>query len=320
MRSALAVLLFCGCASVPTGPVVPANARFEAVVLGSSGGLDESDLTSVWLTRIGRKDFIALDAGTVVAGLRRAHARGTLGAPSDSLSRLRGVFLSHPHLDHVAGLILASPEAPKLNVYGLPSTLDALATHVFASPLWANFSDEGPRAIGRFHLERLSPGVAIDVSGAELKVEALELSHGDVTSTAFLVFAGEDAVLYLGDTGPDEVEKQGRLLAVWKRVAPLVRAGKLKAIFLEASFADPREESKLFGHLTPYWVTRELMVLGIETGVPSTMTRVTVVITHIKPSVDSAEEVRATLLEQLKAVTAFGVTVVVPEPGQRLYF
>ncbi|MBL8911314.1 MAG: 3',5'-cyclic-nucleotide phosphodiesterase [Archangium sp.] len=315
MRSALAVLLlFTGCAAVHP------HARFEAVVLGSSGGLDESDLTSVWLTRFGRQDFIALDAGTVVAGLRRAHARGSMGLPSESLSRLRGVFLSHPHLDHVSGLILASPDLPTLNVYGLAPTLDALATHVFSSPLWANFSDEGPRAIGRFHLERLTPGTAVDVPAADVKVEALELSHADTTSTAFLVFAGEDAVLYLGDTGPDAVEKQGRLAALWKRVAPLVRAGKLKAIFLEASFADPREDSKLFGHLTPGWVCRELVVLGIETGLPSTMTRVTIVITHIKPSLDSAAEVRAKVVEQMKALGAFGITIVVPEPGQRLLF
>lgn len=283
-------------------------------MLGSSGGLDESDLTSVWLTRAGRRDFIALDAGTVVAGLRRAHARGTLGAPSESLSRLRGVFVSHPHLDHVAGLILASPEAPKLNVYGLASTLDALAAHVFASPLWANFSDEGPRALGRFHLERVRPGVGVDVPGADLKVEALELSHGDVTSTAFLVFAGEDAVLYLGDTGPDAVEKQGRLAALWQRVAPLVSAGKLKALFIEASFADPRDDAKLFGHLTPSWIVRELSALG------DSLRGVTVVVTHIKPSLDSASDIRAQVREQLKPLANRGVTVVVPEPGQRVQF
>jgi 3',5'-cyclic-nucleotide phosphodiesterase len=218
----LLVLLAAGGCATPSS-FAP---RFDAVVLGGSGGIDEGDLTSVLLSRAGSGEFIALDAGTLVAGLRRAAASRAISSASEVLARhLHGVFLSHPHLDHVSGLLLASPEAPKLTVYGLAPTLDALLAHVFTSPLWANFSDEGPAALGRYHLERMAPRAAVVVSPAGLQVEAWELSHAGGLSTAFLVSASDDAVLFLGDTGPDVVERSERLRAVWVRVAPLLRAG-----------------------------------------------------------------------------------------------
>ncbi|MFO0598961.1 MAG: 3',5'-cyclic-nucleotide phosphodiesterase [Myxococcaceae bacterium] len=307
------VVLVSGCATTR------ADARFDVVVLGASGGIDEGDLTSVLLSRAGRGEFIAFDAGTLVAGLRRAAVRGGLAgvAPSEVFARhLHGVFLSHPHLDHVAGLIIASPEAPKgLAVYGLRSTLEPLREHVFGTPLWANFTDEGAGAIGRYHLAPLEPGVSLEVAAAAMKVEALELSHGGVVSTAFLATVDDgSAALYLGDTGPDEVEKSEKLAALWKRVAPLVREQKLKVLFLEASFADPRKPELLFGHLTPSWILKELAVLEREAG---TLRGLTLVVTHLKPSVDGGEAVRDAVRSQLAPLEARGVTVVLPVAGAR---
>jgi 3',5'-cyclic-nucleotide phosphodiesterase len=295
------LLLLSGCATT-------ANARFDAVVLGTSGGIDESDLTSVLVSKSGRGEWIALDAGTLVAGLRRAVARGAVASASELFAKhLHGVFVSHPHLDHVAGLIIASPAAPKVNVYGLAPTLDALAQHVFGGPLWANFTDEGAGHLDRFHLVRMTPATPEDVPGAELRVEAFELSHAGGVSTAFLVSeAGGDCVLYLGDTGPDEVEKSSRLRELRERVA----SRKLRAIFIEASFADPHDEKTLFGHLTPKWILRELE--GVE------LRGVTVVVTHVKPSVDGDGGLRALLKQQLAPLEARGARVVLPSQGERL--
>lgn len=331
----LLLLGLLGCATTP-GPGAtprPADARFDVVVLGGSGGLDEGDLTSVLVSRAGRGEYLALDVGTLYAGLVRAAQRGAFAdlrpskwndAATVLKDHLHGYFVSHPHLDHVAGLVIGSPEDTQKRIFGLAPTLEALRAHVFLSPLWANFLDEGPGAINRYHLERLTPGTPVAVPGAELRVEAHELSHGaDVTSTAFLVEADDAALLYLGDTGPDAVEQQGKLAALWARVAPLVREGRLRAVFLEASYPDPRDERLLFGHLTPRWIIAELDALAaaVRPEAPGHALRgLHVVVTHIKPRLERGADAREEVRRQLAPLEARGVRVIVPEPGVRLAF
>jgi hypothetical protein len=52
-----------GHANVP-GPGA-ASAQFVTIVLGTTGGLQEANLTAYFLAPIGERQFIALDAGTV---------------------------------------------------------------------------------------------------------------------------------------------------------------------------------------------------------------------------------------------------------------
>jgi hypothetical protein len=49
---------------------------------------------------------------------------------------------------------------------------------------------------------------------------------------------------------------------VWTNVAPIVGAGKLKAIFLECSYGDERSDDKLYGHLNPRLFMQEIGVLA----------------------------------------------------------
>jgi 3',5'-cyclic-nucleotide phosphodiesterase len=286
------------------------------VVLGAEGGLLEGSLSSFLLSRAGRGEYVALDLGTLAGGLARVFGEDA----GDVLGRhLHGAFLSHPHFDHVAGLIIGSPEITKLTVHGLPPTLEALRLHAFSGSLWANFTDEGPGAIGRLHLSTMTPGTPVFVPAAGLRVEALPLSHGGTTSTAFLVEADDAALLYLGDTGPDAVEREGRLAALWQRVAPLVADGRLRAIFIEVSFPDPRDEKLLFGHLTPRWLIQELDVLAAL--VPSrTLRGLNVVVTHVKPSLERGVDVRKLVREQLRPLDERGVRVWIAASGERLSF
>lgn len=301
-------------------------AAFEVVVLGASGGLDESDLSCVLVSPAGRDEYIALDAGTVYSGLVRAARRKTLTASPAELLRhhLHAYFISHAHLDHIAGLVIISPEDTPKPLYGLASTLDALREHVFNGRIWPNFTDEGPGALGRYHLARLSPDTAVTVAPAGLSVEAFPLSHGRNTdSTAFLVQGDEGAALYLGDTGPDAVEGTDRLAALWRRVAPLVRTRRLRVIFLEASYPDPRPDAELFGHLTPAWILRELSALAalVDPAAPETALRgLSLVVTHIKPRLTGGQDVRAQIRRQLAPLGPRGVRVVVPRSGERLRF
>lgn len=315
----LTLALFCALLAF-NAPATAAPA-FEARVLGASGGIDESDLTCVLLGRAGTGEFIALDAGTVYAGLVRAFRRRA----GDVLRQnIHGYFLSHAHLDHVSGLAIVSPDDTPKPVHGLPATLDALRDHLFNGRLWPNFTNEGERPIGKYTLVRMSPGTPVDVPAAGLRVTAYPLSHGgEAGSTAFLVTAGDAAALYLGDTGPDAVEGKGRLANLWDAVAPLVRDGALRAIFLEASYPNPRPDALLFGHLTPRWIDQELQALAARVAPESPKTALrglTLVVTHIKPRTDGKGDVRAEIRKQLAPLAARGVKVIVPKSGERLRF
>jgi 3',5'-cyclic-nucleotide phosphodiesterase len=330
-----AVLASCGAAERAPAEragteAIAAAARFVVVPLGTAGGLDESNLSSYLLAVPGDERSLALDAGTLYAGLRAAIARGSLpGGPDASHAailaalkgRVRAVLLSHPHLDHVAGLLQNSPEDAPRSLYGSAMTLDALRDHVFNGRLWANFLDEGaaPR-LGRYHLVRLASGDEVAVEGTPFFVRAFPLAHGgDGGSTAFLLRAGADHVLYLGDTGPDAVERSTRLAELWKHVAPLVRARSLRAIFLECSYPEERPDALLFSHLTPRWMRVELDALAAATGgtKPDALEGLTLVVTHIKPAATPDGDARATIARQL-GPSYRGARFVFPRQGAAL--
>lgn len=54
-------------------------------------------------------------------------------------------LITHPHLDHISGLITnspaISPDNPKI-IAGLPSTIEAIKNHIFNGIIWPNLSSE----------------------------------------------------------------------------------------------------------------------------------------------------------------------------------
>ena len=50
---------------------------------------------------------------------------------------------------------------------------------------------------------------------------------------------------------------------IWQMISPLIRAHKLEAIFIEASYPDDRPDKLLFGHLTPRWLLFERRQLSL---------------------------------------------------------
>ena len=153
------------------------------------------------------------------------------------------------------------------------------------------------------------------------------MSHSDIpgegtyASTAFLIESGGHYVLFIGDTGPDAVEGSDGMNSVWQRVAPLVREGKLRGIFLEVSFPNDRPDHLLFGHLTPSWMMEELCALAqqVDSDRPETALRgLSVVVTHIKPSFKQGEDPAALIDEQLKQLNDLGVKFILPQQGQRI--
>ncbi|ROW17844.1 hypothetical protein VPNG_00828 [Cytospora leucostoma] len=71
-------------------------------------------------------------------------------------------------------------------------------------------------------------------------------------------------VLIFGDVEGDSISMNPRNLRIWQEAAPKVVLGKLKAILIECSYDDSRPVDRLFGHLTPSFLVREMEVLADE--------------------------------------------------------
>lgn len=316
-------------ALLPLVPLLIAAASIDVVAVGAGGGLDEGDL-SAWLVSAPGGGYVLLDAGSVLHGMKVAHGRGAFPEVDRALSpdqaaglvlrtHTRAVLVSHPHLDHALGLVTASPDDVPRSVYGLGSTVDALRDHAFNWKLWANLGSEGvPPALKRITWSRLAPGAATPLPGTGFTVRAWPLAHAGVESAAFLLEGAHGAVLYLGDTGPDAVEKSERLALLWERIAPLVRSRALRGIFIEVSYPSDRPDALLFGHLTPRHLTAELTRLAraVDPGNPRALADLTVVITHIKPSLDGVD-VRGVIATELSQMNTVGVRYVLPKQGDR---
>jgi 3',5'-cyclic-nucleotide phosphodiesterase len=274
---------------------------------------------------------VVCDAGTLVNGLLAAERNGSLdGVPSPagaSLNRpgyvlthdIKGYLISHAHLDHVAGLIVDSPDDSAKPVYGLPSVLREIEANYFNWKAWPNFTDHGAApALKKYAMTSLTPSVATPLQGTRMSVTAFPLRHDAVESTAFLLESGDDAMLYFGDTGPDEVQQVSNLQNVWAAVAERVARKQLKGIIIETSYANDRPDQQLFGHLTPKWLLQSLRALDRQAG-GNALRGLPVLVSHIKYSLTSVQPQRQ-IIAELESGNDLGVRFILPEQGMRLHW
>ncbi len=337
-RTTLLSFLTLCCAAIATAQAASAEdqPRFVTIVLGSAGGLLAGETSAYLLAPAGSHDFVALDAGTLLTGLRHARRAGSLShvpLPADSSllpeayvlqDRIKAYLLSHAHIDHVAGLVLDSTNDSSKKILATAPTIETLRDDLFNWKVWPNFGDQGEApTLKTYEYVTWEPGTKYAIDGTPMTAVPFSLCHARIVSTAFLIEAGGDYALYFGDTGPDEVEKCDKMLQVWTHVAPIVRERKLRAVFLESSFPDPREPSQLFGHLTPSWMIKELRRLA-ELVAPRDPRRaldgLKVLVTHVKPSLEGGETTREKVEKQLDALNDLGLEFLHPRQGDRILF
>ena len=296
----------------------PRHDSFTVVPLGVKGGLDESNLSAYMVAPAGHEDYVCLDAGTLYAGLQKAVDKGAFSGSVSKILRghIKGYCISHPHLDHVAGLIINAPDDTAKTIYGMPPTLKVLEEKYFTWAAWANFGDAGEApALKKYHYAPLEAGQETQLAGTGMQVTAFPLSHGEpYQSTAFLVRKEDAYLLYLGDTGADTIEHAGKLDKLWQVAASLVREGKLRAIFIETSFPNQQPDRLLFGHLTPRLLMDELKRLGQKAG-EATMRDLPIVITHRKPSGEQENNIR----QELQADNPLHVRLIFPDQGVAIH-
>ena len=246
---------------------------FELHALGILGGDTDTNLTCFLLGRPGSQDLVMIDAGSVMPGLtrwlERDHALSSGATPSeraraalDVFGRVRGILLTHSHLDHWGGLAdastlfvaLAQQRHPSVPIYGLPETLDTLRDHLFHSALWADFTAI-PAGNPAFALRPIGEA---EIGG--LHVEAIRVNHA-VPGAAFLIRSGDAAYLHFGDTAATET--------AWASARPLLASKALRAISLEMSFPASQEAlAASSGHLTR---SSFLLELAKAAGVKTTL-------------------------------------------------
>ncbi|MFO1159024.1 MAG: 3',5'-cyclic-nucleotide phosphodiesterase [Reyranellaceae bacterium] len=330
MRSRIAAATLALLASLPVSQRAIAANGFDLVTLGALGGIQDGNLSAFMIHPHGDARAVTCDAGTLVNGLRLADEKGALAGitvpPDSNLSRvgyalttsIKGYLISHAHLDHVTGLIVASPDDSKKPIYALPSVGIDLVETYFNWRAWPNFSDRGKAPqLKKYAIEELKPGVATALKDTAMTVTAFPLSHGGVESTAFLIESDGEGVLCFGDTGPDAVEKGTRMKDIWAAVAERVKQKRLKAIVIESSYTSDRPDNLLFGHLTPRHVLEGLRELDKLAG-GGALKDLPVVVSHIKYSL-TREQPQKQMLQELESGNDIGVRFIMPEQGSRLH-
>ncbi|MEP1385810.1 MAG: 3',5'-cyclic-nucleotide phosphodiesterase [Paraglaciecola sp.] len=308
----------------------PTPPAFELITLGDTGGIEDGNLSAFLFRALSEENYVCLDGGTLVNGINVAienHAfDGLKRAPDDTLSaagnilhhHVKGYLLSHGHLDHVAGLLIASPDDNSKPIYALPSVNHTMSGNYFNWQAWANFTDRGiiPR-LNKYPVIDLTAEKHLQIQNTQLNVTPFSLSH-PLESTAFIIEKGQDLFVYFGDTGPDAVEKEGKLDAIWRYLATQMQTKTLRGMVIEVSFDNQRPDNLLFGHLTPKYLHQELSKFHGLVGDKTQFQDMPIIISHIKYSLKSGINPKVKIKQELDAANTLGFNFVIAKQGQRL--
>ncbi len=304
---------------------------FQVIVLGSTGGPRENNLSGYLFSPVDTEEWIALDAGSLLGGidvalvqnsLRHVSFRDKKLTPAAEMltKKVLSFLLSHAHLDHILGLVINSQiDSPK-TILGIDPTIDNLRDHIFNGLIWPNYGSEGVEPMIRLYTYvRLSLHKRHKIPRSSLNVEAFLLSHPHgYPSTAFLIEHNDLFFLYIGDTSSDLLEPEKHLTRIWERIAPLIQTKKLRGIMLECSYTHAQAAQVVYGHLDPSLMLKELHRLQEIAATPLEGFKVTV--THRKELLHQGVDAIAQIQKELLELNDLGISFVFPKQGERLLF
>lgn len=302
--------------------------HFYVIALGTSGGEFEDNLSSYLVAPINSPNWIALDAGTFCSALKKfpfrhypelATSKKALTADYFLDKNLKSFLISHAHLDHISGLVICSPIMPHKPILGINSTINYLRDDIFNWKIWPNLTNEGKPPLGKtFHYQRLALNKQTAITNTQMSVTPYILNHGNgYPSTAFLIGYQDHYLLYVGDTGDDQLQHSHDLHDIWKKIIPLIKSHKLNTIFIEASYTNARKENELFGHLTPHILLSELHELAnlVDPNKPqSALKGLTVIVTHIKQGFE--KPVSKVIKKELDNNNDLGIRFIIPKQNE----
>lgn len=324
MRQLLIIVFFCFFSGLSYSAPV-----FEIVPLGVYGGLQDGNLSAYLLKTRDSENYAALDGGSLVQGLEAAVAKQSVHNKNveELLQKhIPAYLISHAHLDHLMGLVMAQPELrEQQTIMAREETKQALEKNIFNWSVWGNFGDEGEVPhLNLQHYQTMPLLQWITIPNTDLSVKVFPLSHGGMASSAFLIRYKTEYILYFGDTGADSIEKSKNMENIWNEIAPLIRNKQLHAIMLECSFLNSQPDDKLFGHLKPNLFMSELRRLAMmvnPSDVKNSLRGLPVVVTHIKPRLidfATSEDTRQLVINELSRENDIGIDLIKPEQGEML--
>lgn len=211
-------------------------------VLGCSGGIGAGSRTSALLV----DDDVLLDAGTGIGDLEL-----------HEIASIRHVFLTHAHLDHIAGLPMLVDSVfeenfdKPLTVYAREETLRAIQDHLFNDVIWPNFAKLPSAEQPMLRYRVCSPGDTITIGHRSFY--AVDVMH-TVPTLGYTVQNSGGVFAISGDTKTNET--------LW----PVLNAcDDLRVLVIEVSFPD--EMSQLAndaGHYCPSTLAKDLERLQHE--------------------------------------------------------
>ena len=202
------------------------------------GGMEPDHFLTSYLVN----GTVAIDAGSV----------GFFGSAFDQ-ARIKHVFITHSHVDHVASLPILVENAYEgkldcIKVYGSEHVLDSVQRDLFNDCLWPAFVKLSRPEAPFLKMLPLPERQTVEVEG--LRITPIPVDHV-VPTCGMLVEEGDSAILISSDTGPTQ--------EIWD-VAN--RTPNLKAVFLEATFPNNMKWlADLSKHLTPATFGDELAKL-----------------------------------------------------------
>lgn len=205
-------------------------------ILGCSGGIGAGSRTSAMLV----DDDVLIDAGTGVGDLE-------LG----EIDSIRHVFLTHAHLDHIAGLPMLADSVfdedftKPLTVYAREETLRALRDHVFNGVIWPDFSKLPTAGNPMLRYQVCSPGDTVTINHRSFY--AVDVMH-TVPTLGYTVQNSGGVFAVSGDTKTNET--------LW----PVLNAcDDLRVLVIEVSFPDEMERlANDAGHYCPSTLAKDL--------------------------------------------------------------
>jgi cAMP phosphodiesterase len=183
---------------------------------------------------------VLIDAGTGI---------GDLGL--DDLHSIRHVFLTHAHLDHIAGLPMLIDanfeddfEVP-VTVYGREETLAAIKAHLFNDVIWPDFARIPTADNAMLQYRVCNPGDTVTIGHRNFN--AIDVSHS-VPSLGYTVQNSGGVFAVSGDTKTNET--------LWPA---LNQCDDLKVLVIEVSFPDEQEVlATTAGHYCPKTMCKDL--------------------------------------------------------------
>lgn len=216
----------------------------ELRILGCSGGEAEGSR----LTGLLVNGTVAIDAGCLTQALTLPEQ-----------ARIRQIFITHSHLDHICTLPLFTKnlfgriDGP-VEIQALPETLDALRRHLFNDEIWPDFSVIPSRDRPIIRFSAIQSGRTCEVEG--LRITPILVNHL-VPCVGYRVEDDHSAFIFTSDTG-----KTDRIYKVANAT------DNLKLFITEASFPNAQEGlAKAAKHLTPAMLGKELGKLKAEVPV-----------------------------------------------------